>query len=100
MPAPGEPAPIPVRPAARPMEPASQDRVALALTLMTKFALDQRTDDRDATAAAIAGALEALGTGAELSPQLRRLCVRLHRIWAAVGSPPDPAPGPPPGCAE
>jgi len=84
MPATDKPAPIPLRAAGRPLDSASQDSVALALTLMTQFALGPPGEDHGATASAIAGALQALAAGEELSPQLRRLCARLQGLWATI----------------
>jgi hypothetical protein len=90
MPRTDEPGPIPLRSAPPTLDGASQERVALALTLMTKFTLDGPGAERAATASAIASALQALGTGTELAPELRRLCVRLQRIWAAIETQQDP----------
>jgi hypothetical protein len=82
MPRPDEPSPIALRPAERALEAESQERVALLLTLMTKFPLDAPAE-RGATATAIAEALRALAGEPELAPELRRLCTRLQRIWLA-----------------
>ena len=79
-----EPSPITVRPAAGGLDATSQERVALALTLMTKFSLDDVATERAATAAALAETLHALACNSELTPELQRLCGRLERIWAAV----------------
>ena len=79
-----EPSPITVRPSLGGLDLTSQERVALALTLMTKFALDVVAAERAATAAALAETLHALDCDSELTPELRRLCGRLERIWAAV----------------
>jgi hypothetical protein len=84
MPGTNEPSRIPLRSESRGLDAAGQERVALALTLMSKFALDGVRAERAATAAAIAQALDALAADAGLTPELRRLCARLQRIWAAV----------------
>jgi len=73
---------IALRDAPRGLDAAGQERVALALTLMTQFSLGAELAERGATASAIASALEALEASAELTPELRRLCGRLQRIWA------------------
>jgi len=78
------PSPITVRATPGGLDATSQERVALALTLMTKFSLDGVAAERAATAAAMAETLHALECDAELTPELRRLCARLQRIWAAV----------------
>ena len=79
-----EPRPITVRPAPGGLGATSQERVALALTLMTKFSLDGEPAERAVTAAGIAETLQALACDSELTPELQRLCGRLQRIWAAV----------------
>jgi hypothetical protein len=84
MPATDAPLPIALRPAARGLEAASQQSVALALTLMTQFSVDDAAAERATTAASIGSALQALAAAPELTPELRRLCLRLQRIWAAV----------------
>jgi hypothetical protein len=91
MPRTDEPGPIALRPAARALDAASQEHVALALTLMTKFPFDEAAAERAATASAIAEALEALAAEAELAPDLRRLCTRLKGIWAALEAQHAPA---------
>ncbi|GAB3669288.1 hypothetical protein [Ramlibacter alkalitolerans] len=80
--------PIAVRPALRGLDAASQERVALALTLMTKFSFDGAAAERAPTAAAIAQGLHALADDGELTPELRRLCARLQHIWATAGREP------------
>ena len=82
MPRADAPSPIPLRTPSRPLPADSQERVALALTLMTKFPLDATAAERAATASAIADVLEALASGAGLTPELRRLCGRLQRLWS------------------
>ncbi|HET8747123.1 MAG TPA: hypothetical protein VFM98_16110 [Ramlibacter sp.] len=84
MPGTDEPSPIALRAEPRGLDAANEERVALALTLMTQFSLGADVAERGATAAAIAGALQALAGSQELAPELRRLCRRLQRIWAAV----------------
>lgn len=91
MPRTDEPGPIPLRPAPRALDAAGQEHVALALTLMTKFPFDAGGAERAATAAAIAQALEALAADPGLTPELRRLCARLQRIWTALEGPQQPA---------
>jgi hypothetical protein len=88
MPGTNEPSLIALRPTPRGLDAASQERVALALTLMTKFSLDGVAAERAPTASAIAQALHALEGEGELTPELRRLCARLQRIWATVGQEP------------
>jgi hypothetical protein len=84
MPGTDEPSLIPLRAAPGAPDAASQELVALALTLMTKFPLDDDPDERTASASAIAGALRDLAARPELTAELRRLCVRLREIWAAL----------------
>jgi hypothetical protein len=91
MPRTDEPGVIPVRPASRPLDAASQEHVALALTLMTKFPLDAAPAERAATARSIAQALDDLAAIPELAPELRRLCKRLRGIWAALEAQNGPA---------
>jgi len=91
MPRTDEPGPIALRPAPRALDAASQEQVALALTLMTKFPLDGASAERAETARGIADALEALAAAEELTPELRRLCVRLQGIWAAFEAQHRPA---------
>jgi len=85
-----EPGPIPLRAAERGLDAAGQERVALALTFMTQFALDATPAERAATAARIADALVALAATPELVPELQRLSQRLQRIWSAVQAQQEP----------
>ena len=64
------------------LEPRAQELVAIALTLMTRHALEHDEAERGESAGIVADALHELAGRDELVPELRRLCVRLERLWS------------------
>ena len=61
-----------------------QELVAVALTMMTRYAMDSDPDEQAANARSVQDALKQLANHSELSPELRHLCQRLERIWAST----------------
>lgn len=63
------------------LDARAQELVAVALTMMTRFALEPGEDERMESAGIAVDALRELEEREDVVPELRRLCGRLRRLW-------------------